>query len=353
MIFWVKKGGKIVIFDQFQGDKTEYSYYCVYTAFHAIIDGKCAYFNILQFFEIIENIQSGVYLSEKYNLTKRLMPSVDAFLFKNKILRINENVFKNLETPMFLKKANESDSNRKFLVNQVTFTSKLRRFKIEKEKLEKLIKIAKKENVKFAGVLNIILAIATKMLLKKHNQGDETSIVIANSITLRHNFCNSKNKIFDFLLNEFEHANNMQVGCFVNVFYSVMSENCHLPSEWRNSFWNLAKQNSLEMHSRLENEENFYEIDWSSFEKHDLRYHFLLTSLGILPPKLRDCEKIRIEEFYVSSYFKSGKRFGFFNANTINDELYLTFSYYSKFMSDLIVEEYIQLIYFVVNLIAE
>lgn len=325
-----------------------FKYGILFSINHSICDGISGYNSLLHLFCIIESLHLGIYkrsvpFSICLPLEDYLLDSVQDEYFngpetklpafcnrlKSKDFSLNlKQTFtnKNLTESLIysVNKNNKSTASLKDLLEiSRANNSKFRLFSIEDEMYKRLVDRCTKENVKLNSCFNIVFALAMKSIYKIELNQNEP-IVYYNGVSLRNALEIPK---------EYKNQENMSLSYLANKFMNSFLIDA---DEKNYDFWELARENSSNIHSRLK-ENKFKKSAQCSF------YHFFLSNYGKLESRTNK-GLIEVKDLIVNQLIhKNNFSFiCFIFAGTINDQIKFTVRFNSHFVSSIIIDKFIQ-----------
>lgn len=350
-----------------------HKYAIIFTAHHAIIDAKNGFTIVNQLLEFID-AAIDERLEKIDSSPLEMSPSIEEKLFANdpavlNNVKINKkfdisperkipNAFgKNTQSNSRLVRINEADRF-EFLADENNNTSspllisdliqgyynhgcKFTSFVVDQDILKQLLAKCKKTDAKLTGCLNVIASIAILELLKRHT---------SNS---------TEEKVYFHLLanlRPFLNLGDLNVGYWAVVMNSIVDckgTNIN-SSEFNGRFWELTKLESDSIHSRIKAGELFEnaKLDTMLLDliNKDTQFesgggvHFALSNLGSL--SYTNLNKLIQREFYFCTSLKKNRWSSliFHGLCSIDNRLCWGISYVTEFLSDAIIEEYMDLI---------
>lgn len=331
-----------------------FEYGLLFSINHSICDGISGYMCLLQLFGIIENLYTG---NLKQSLPYQISLPMESYLFNS----FQDKYFSgpNTKVPSFCdtKVAKEETINfnsnklgdlfedsihyygkenaKPFIkIKQLMAISKLNNskfkiFSIDGEYYNRLINKCKLENVKMNSCFNLVFALATRMLYRsKLDLNNDETVVYCNGVSLR-----------NYLKTLTDHD-------FRSISYLANKFVITLPAKQDGKdFWKLAKENSINIHSKLEDNQLKRPNDpKESNQNQKLFYHFFLSNYGLLPSSLTTNKLIEVENFMATQYIhKNNNSFiCFIFASTINNKVTFTVRFNSNFVCPSLIDLFIK-----------
>lgn len=342
------------------------------------MEGRCTYRIFLQLLNIIEQHITNTY---KRMETTDLLPTIED-VFYNKFKQIKRNdenlekfkmasfvdieksILDSYRDPQFLNQNDWENMQFKSLKNnQYVFSlkdlitiskknnSKFRFVCFDSNVNIQLIKMCKQKNVKFYGLLNVILNMAFKKLYNKYGSNNEIDkqhdIYYVNTVSLR---CN---------LDEFVELHGQDCNEIMGYFVNFMLNKSHIEIDKINdptSFWNFVKTETENFQSRLKNNEHLSEPKWAKNLKYnEQNCDYWLANLGVLPYSYKENGLFEINDsFFASKCCREFKdRFVLNNFVTINNKLYWSISFNSYFTDQFFIDDYINYVKEIVKMIID
>lgn len=233
--------------------------------------------------------------------------------------------------------------------NEFKFTS----FILENSLLNKLLVKCKKVDSKLTGCINVIAALAISQLYKRHKH-DELSSKIGFQLLAN--------------LKPFLNIDHLNPGYWAVIMNSIIEiEGINVDEDdttkLRNRFWSLAKTESDSIHERIDAKELFENAKGESLflemilngEKFENGggAHFALSNLGAL--QYAKLSLLRQREFYFcTSLLKDRWNALIFHClSSIDGHLCWGIVYTFEFVSDAIIDEYLELIKKIVSIVTQ
>jgi hypothetical protein len=340
------------------------------------MEGRCTYRIFLQLLKIIEEKITNTF---KRIETTDLLPTIEDVFYKRfkqikrnddnlgkfrmaSFVNIEKSIFDSYRPPRFL---NEDDleniklfslkmsenvcSLKDLTCLSMKNNSKFRFVCFDSKENLILIKKCKQANVKFYGLLNVMLNIAFKKLYNKYGSNEiekEHDIYYVNTVSLRYNL--------DESLLHGQDCNEI-MGYFVN----FMLNKSHIEiNEINNpiSFWNFVKNETENFQSRLKNNEHLSEPKWAkNLNANEQNCDYWLANLGVLPHTYREDGLFEISDsFFASkSCIEFKDRFVLNNFVTINNNLYWSISFNSYFTDQFFIDDYVNYVKEIVKMIID
>jgi len=336
-----------------------FKYAVIFTIHHCITDRRNKYMNLLELLSIIEQMHDGKYVQKpKYDLIDSLevifkdVQVKDLNYWKQEELKFpsKPNIFKTNPEPhrnldalqthvgkFILTNENEKYISLQELIDKTQKNlTKCKTMCIKDSLFLSFVNKCKENDIKLNGVLNALICLAIKKFYLEQNEPlDEMAYI--NSIDLRQ-FTGNKDKFrtFSYMANSI-------------IRQTVLKSN-DLDESLQN-FWSFAKQESINLHQRLDNNEYTVRVQWSMLSKFtdDMLFsHYFFANLGALPSKFEstaESDSIRVKESYELYNVGPYKAVPFdLNAISIDNRLYLTFIYDSYFASHDVISRFSEII---------
>jgi hypothetical protein len=322
-----------------------FSYHLIFTANHAIIDGRNAFCIIHQLVNIIEK----TYLSRELNIEPyEVLPAHHQhdYVQKHGKKKSADSVAP-IQLPDSFKydesKATQTpcdsrgtffDMNNKFYASNAEIISDNRKgfteifyLRFDAEKIAKLRNLCKQNGCKLTGCMNLIILIANQQMLFKYSTSpanpilhgysvDNRQLIVPPVDPLRMGYCSV---VFGRHFEEF-----------------LQTEDADF---WAWNFWKFVKRESDLIHERLKNGEsmdialNDETVDYSDIPRNSSLFHFIVANRGDTT-KYSDTEfkKLKIKEHFNSMSFgkESGPALFFFSLDSIENNLCMSFSYNNR-----------------------
>ena len=333
-----------LIFFKLNENKSDdiFNYCVIFSANHSIIDGHSAYVTILQLFKLIEELSQHVFTKIEIHPLIATVEDLFAHKVSHEHLRHYDNksipakpllinglhreiakialpplagIFE-LDNKLFSTFAELHASFDTIAQLQSYFT-------VNEHTLSKLIVKCQHNNLKLNGCINMILLIALKMSYAKYTRLELEKVIYFNSISLRNFVAHEEKNRFHTL------------GYMSNSIYKEFEVTESVDSLLSN-FWENAMQESNEMHSRFENNEQFYRSKWLEPGKDELDFHYFLSNLGVKKPSISSEvhheSLIHVAEHYkVSNLFERKFKGIFFGSmTTINNKMFWSLLFSTK-----------------------
>jgi hypothetical protein len=238
-------------------------------------------------------------------------------------------------------------------------------FTIKPDNIKKLLNKCKKENIKLNGCLTMIQLTALKMLLNNNKSNDinikkeiqfHTPVTIRNSekfkevsgIESDNCGCSNNELMGKYALSVIRQCPliNIDINIDINKTTTPQSYN------WCQNFWQLAKADSFDLHSRIENNDHlknykFQDLNKTELEKNEMPYFFETVNVGNVPSSMTKDSLIQISE--ASSYFSmtdESIKQGIYITHiiTFDDKLCWSIIFNQKLIKTKIINEFIQLL---------
>ena len=333
-----------LIFFKLDENKSEHMFnYCViFSANHSIIDGHSAYVTILQLFKLIEELSQHVFTKIE---THPLIATVeDLFAHKVSHEHLRNYDHKSIPAkPLLINGLNREmtqiclpplagifEADNKLFITIAELHASFNAvaqlqssFTVNEDTLSKLIVKCQHNNLKLNGCINMILLIALKMTYAKYTRFELEKIIYFNSISLRNYVAHEERSRFQTL------------GYMSNSIYKEFAATDSVDLLLSN-FWENAMQESNEMHTRFENNEQFYRSKWLEPGNDELHFHYFLSNLGVkkasMSSEAHHESLIHVAEHYkVSNLFERKFKGIFFGSmTTVNNKMFWSLLFSTK-----------------------
>jgi hypothetical protein len=241
-------------------------------------------------------------------------------------------------------------------------------FTIKPDNIKKLLNKCKKENIKLNGCLTMIQLTALKMLLNNNKSNDiniEKEIQFHTPVTIRNSEkfkeisgiesvnCKRTNELMGkYALSVIRQCPLINIDINIDINKTTTTPQS---DNWCQNFWQLAKADSFDLHSRIENNDHLknYKFQFKTLneseekEKNEMPYLFETVNIGNVPSSMTKDGLIQISE--ASSYFSMSDhpvRQGVFVTHiiTFDNKLCWSIIFNQKVIKPKIINEFIQLL---------
>lgn len=357
-------------FFQLRNKSTGEFQYAIIIAFdHSIMDGRCSYGSLLELMSIIEGLYTKNFtrLNRSTEVKEILPPKEELFASRHKTPGLN-NQLRFIKAPAFVdlnnsiattyikaKNLSAEEETRGMVYHhdgrqyapvsaliQVSKlnNSKFRTLTISKPDMGKLLAKCRENGCKMTSCLNLVNALAIRMIHEKLENFAQQNIPIQYVINV------SLREMPEYK-SYIEYGTYDKIGCYIGLALSSFEDTLSIKNPgWAADFWNAAKEESADFHKRLERGDFIHPVTLPPKRKeHDeFFYHFGNSNLGVMENSITEKKLIKIRKAFATGKYSRDNFLCWYSnlISTVDGEMCWTISYNTYFIKQELIDMLIE-----------